>query len=62
MGTIEKLSELVNIFKKQRSLQYGAIFFYLIIWLFSSGSLTTTIWVGFGIGLGWFIGKNEEKE
>ena len=61
MGTLEKLKELVNIFKSQRSFQYGAIFLYLIVWLISSGSLTTTIWVGFGIGLGWLIGKSEEK-
>ena len=61
MGTLEKLKELVTLFKSQKSLQYGAIFIYLIIWLFSSGSLTTTIWVGLGIGMGWLIGKSEEK-
>ena len=61
MGNLEKLKELVTLFKSQKSLQYGAIFLYLIIWLFSSGSLTTTIFVGFGIGLGWLIGKSEEK-
>mgnify|MGYP001174491089 CR=1 FL=1 len=61
MGNLEKLKKLVNLFKSQRSLQYGAVFIYLIIWLFSSGSLTTTILVGFGIGLGWLIGQSEEK-
>ena len=61
MGNLEKLKKLVNLFKSQKSLQYGAVFIYLIIWLFSSGSLTTTIFVGFGIGLGWLIGKNEEE-
>ena len=61
MGNLEKLNKLVTLFKSQRSLQYGAVFIYLIIWLFSSGSLTTTIFVGFGIGLGWLIGKSEDK-
>ncbi len=62
MEAIEKLKELVNLYKKQRSLQYGVIFAYLIMWLFSSGSLSTTVWVGVGVGLGWMIGKSEEQE
>ena len=62
MEPIEKLKRLVALYKNQRSLQYGVIFIYTIMWLFSSGSLSTTIWVGLGIGLGWILGKSERQE
>ena len=59
---IVKLKEYTILFKNQRPIQYGVIIIYLLLWLFSSGSLTTTIWVGVGVGLGWMIGRSEEKE
>ena len=62
MELIEKLKGFINVLKINRPLQYGFIFIYLIMWLFSSGSLSTTIWVAFGIGLGWFVGKSEVQE
>lgn len=58
---MEKIRGLFAIYKKNRTLQYGVILFYLIMWLFSSGSLSTTILVGVGIGLGWTVGKGEEE-
>jgi len=58
--TTTKLKEYLNLFKSQRPIQYGVIIVYLILWLFSSGSISTTIWVGFGIGLGWMVGRNDE--
>jgi len=60
--TIEKLKEWITLYKNHRPLQYGVIFIYLILWLFSSGNLSTTIWVGIGIGLGWMIGKSKKQE
>jgi len=60
--TSKKLKEWKSIFDTQRPVQYGVILIYLLLWLFSSGSLSTTIWVGIGVGLGWMIGSNSEKE
>tara|TARA_B100001250_G_C19669950_1_gene731026 strand:+ start:575 stop:778 length:204 start_codon:yes stop_codon:yes gene_type:complete len=61
-STFEKFKELFTLYKSHRPMQYGVIIIYLILWLFSTGNLSTTIWVSFGIGLGWIIGKNEKKE
>ena len=61
-GTSTKLKEWVALFQKQRQVRYGVLVVYLLIWLFSSGSLSTTIWVGVGIGLGWISGRDHEKE
>lgn len=58
--TTTKLKEFLNLFKNQRPIQYGVIIVYLILWLFSSGSISTTIWVGVGIGLGWMVGRSDE--
>ena len=59
--TIEKFKEWLTLYKNHRPLQYAVIFIYLVLWLFSTGNLSTTIWVGFGISLGWMIGKNEDQ-
>ena len=61
-GTSTKLKEWLALFQRQRQVRYGARVVYLLIWLFSSGSLSTTIWVGVGVGLGWSSGKDNEQE
>jgi len=57
----DKLNEWIKNFKNKRSVQYGTIVIYLLLWLFTSGSLSTTIWVGIGILLGWIVGKSDIK-
>ena len=61
-GTSTKLKEWLALFRRQRQVRYGVLVVYLLIWLFSSGSLSTTIWVGVGVGLGWLIGRDNEQE
>ena len=61
-GTYTKLKEWLSLFQRQRQVRYGVLVVYLLIWLFSSGSLSTTIWVGVGVGLGWLIGRDNEQE
>ena len=61
-GTSTKLKALLAIFQRQRQVRYGVLVVYLLIWLFSSGSLSTTIWVGVGVGLGWISGRENEQE
>ncbi len=61
-GTSTKLKEWLSLFQRQRQVRYGVLVVYLLIWLFSSGSLSTTIWVGVGVGLGWLIGRDNEQE
>ena len=61
-GTSTKLKEWLALFQRQRQVQYGVLVVYLLIWLISSGSLSTTIWVGVGVGLGWIIGRDNEQE
>ena len=39
-----KLKELGVLYQSKRQLQYGVLAVYLLLWLLSSGSLTTTIW------------------
>ena len=56
-----KLKELWVLYQSKRQLQYGVLAVYLLLWLISSGSLTTTIWVAFGAGLGWMIGRGNQK-
>ena len=56
-----KLKELGVLYQSKRQLQYGVIAVYLLLWLLSSGSLTTTIWVAVGAGLGWMIGRGSQK-
>ena len=56
-----KLKEFGVLFQSKRKLQYGVLALYLLLWLLSSGSLTTTIWVAVGAGLGWMIGHNNKK-
>jgi len=58
--TSAKLKEWGTLFQSQRQIQLGALIAYLLLWLFSSGSLSTTIWVGVGVGLGWMIGRGGE--
>ncbi|HBL56927.1 MAG TPA: hypothetical protein DDZ36_14060, partial [Deltaproteobacteria bacterium] len=53
--TSTKLKEWGALFQSQRKIQLGALAVYLLFWLFSSGSLSTTIWVGIGVGLGWML-------
>ena len=56
-----KLKELGVLFQSKRQLQYGVLTVYLLLWLLTSGSLTTTIWVAVGAGLGWMIGKGSQQ-
>jgi len=60
--TSTKLKKWLVLFQRQRQVRYGVLVVYLLIWLFSSGSLSTTIWVGVGVGLGWIIGRDNEQE
>ena len=55
-----KLKELGLLYQSKRQLQYGVLAVYLILWLLSSGSLTTTIWVAIGAGLGWMSGHSSQ--
>ena len=61
-GTSTKLKEWLALFQRQRQVRYGVLVVYLLIWLFSTGSLSTTIWVGVGIGLGWISGRGNDQE
>ena len=61
-NTSTKLKKLLALFQSQRQVKYGVLVIYLLLWLFSSGSLSTTIWVGVGVALGWIIGRDSEKE
>ena len=56
-----KLKELGVLYQNKRQLQYGVLVVYLLLWLLSSGSLTTTIWVAVGAGLGWMLGRGSQK-
>ena len=56
-----KLKEFGVLFQSKRQLQYGVLGVYLLFWLLSSGSLTTTIWVAVGAGLGWMIGRGTQQ-
>ena len=56
-----KLKELMILYQSKRQMQYGVLAVYLLLWLLSSGSLTTTIWVAVGAGLGWMIGHSSKK-
>ena len=56
-----KLKELVILYQSKRQLQYAVLAVYLLLWLLSSGSLTTTIWVAVGAGLGWMIGRGSKQ-
>ena len=56
-----KLKELRVLYQSKRQLQYGVLVVYLLLWLLSSGSLTTTIWVAVGAGLGWMIGRGSQQ-
>ena len=58
---LAKLKEFGLLFQSKRKLQYSVLALYLILWLLSSGSLTTTIWVAVGSGLGWMIGRGSQK-
>ena len=61
-GTSTKLKEWIALFQRHRQVQYGVLVVYLLLWLFSSGSLSTTIWVGVGVVLGWLVGRDSEQE
>ena len=56
-----KLKELGILYQSKRQLQYGVLAVYLLLWLLFSGSLTTTIWVAVGTGLGWMIGRGSQQ-
>ena len=60
--TSAKLKEWGALFKTQRQIQLAVLAVYLLLWLIYSGSLTTTIWVGVGVGLGWMIGRGSEQK
>ena len=60
--TSTKLKEWLAIFQSQRQVQYGVLVVYLLLWLFTSGSFSTTIWVGVGVALGWLIGRDSKQE
>ena len=61
-GTSTKLKEWLALFQRHRQIQYSVLVVYFLLWLFSSGSLSTTIWVGVGVGLGWIIGRDVEQK
>ena len=56
-----KLKEWGVLYQSKRQLQIGVLVVYLLFWLLSSGSLTTTIWVAIGAGLGWMIGRGSQQ-
>ncbi len=56
-----KLKELGVLYQSKRQFQYGVLAVYLLLWLLSSGSLTTTIWVAVGALLGWMIGRSSHQ-
>ena len=60
--TSTKLKEWVDLFKSHRQIQLLVLAAYLLLWLYSSGSLSTTIWIGVGVGLGWMIGRSSEQK
>ena len=60
--TSAKLKEWGTLFRSQRKIQLAVLAAYLILWLFISGRLSTTIWVGVGVGLGWMIGRDSGQE
>ncbi len=60
--TSAKLKEWGALFQTKRQIQLSVLAAYLLLWLFYSGSLTTTIWVGVGVGLGWMIGRGSEQK
>lgn len=60
--TSAKLKKWLAVFQSKRQVQYGVLVIYLLLWLFSSGSLSTTIWVGVGVALGWVIGRDSKQE
>ena len=56
-----KLKQFGVLYQSKRQLQYGVLGVYLLFWLLSSGSLTTTIWVAVGAVLGWMIGRSSKQ-
>ncbi|MDC0077794.1 hypothetical protein OAJ98_02295 [Deltaproteobacteria bacterium] len=60
--TSAKLKEWGALFQTKRQIQLAVLAVYLLLWLIYSGSLTTTIWVGVGVGLGWMIGRGSEQK
>jgi len=56
-----KLRKLGLLYQSKRQVQYGILAVYLLLWLLFSGSLTTTIWVAVGAGLGWVIGRGSQQ-
>ena len=56
-----KLKQFGVLYQSKRQLQYGVLGVYLLFWLLSSGSLTTTIWVAVGAVMGWMIGRSSQQ-
>ena len=60
---IERLSSLVrkgnDLFQQERTVQYGVLGCYLVLWLLISGSLTQTLLVGLAMGLAWMVGTRK---
>ena len=56
-----KLKQFGVLYQSKRQLQYGVLGVYLLFWLLSSGSITTTIWVAVGAVLGWMIGRSSQQ-
>ena len=56
-----KLKQFGVLYQSKRQLQYCVLGVYLLFWLLSSGSLTTTIWVAVGAVLGWMIGRSSQQ-
>ena len=58
---VQKISMLLRSgnknFRNQRSVQYGVLGGYLLIWLLISGNLAETIMVAIAMGLGWMVGR-----
>ena len=57
-----KLKEWSSIFQSQRQIQLAVLSAYLLLWLFSSGSLSTTIWVCVGVSLGWLLVRSGRQD
>ena len=60
---IERITSLArqgnDLFRKERSVQYGVLGGYLVLWLLFSGSLTESLLVGIAMGLAWMVGKRQ---
>ena len=59
--TTNKVKQWSRELQTNSKMQLAVLSAYLLFWLFSSGSLSKTIWVMLGVALGWIIGKNQNS-